>query len=267
MKHRWRQGLAGVLAALLMTTSAGAVGGTIQVDGTTLSSSEAWVEGGTSYITLAAFSRLTGRTLSWDGTSAQVDGAGLSLEAPPGAIYILSNGRGLYVAEGVRVVNGRAVLPLRVLSDASGSRLSWDAGSGTVSLSTQGAVPGQADYDGEEMEWLSRIISAESRGEPLLGQIAVGNVVLNRVESPQFPDTVKEVIFDQQYGFQFQPVRDGSIYQEPVQSAVLAAKISLEGAQVVGESLYFFAPAVSAGSWIAQNRPYYTAIGGHNFYL
>ena len=135
MKHRWRTGAAGVLAALMMTTSAGAVGAAIEIDGTSLDAGEAWIENGTSYVTLAAFSRETGRSLSWDGTSAQVDGGGLDLEATPGAIYVWSNERGLYVAETVRVVNGRAVLPLRVLADASGSSLTWDGSTAALGRS------------------------------------------------------------------------------------------------------------------------------------
>ena len=99
-----------------------------------------------------------------------------------------------------------------------------------------------------------------------MGQIAVGNVGLNRTESDQFPDTVKEVVFDSQYAVQFTPVANGTIYQEPAASSVLAAKLCLEGAEVAGDSLYFFAPAVSAGSWITQNRTYYAAIGSHHFY-
>lgn len=96
------------------------------------------------------------------------------MTAAPGAIYILSNDRGLYVAEVVRVVDGRTVFSLRLLSRVTGGKLSWDAASGTAHLDTRGTVPAQADYDGEDLYWMSRIISAESRGEPLLGQIAVG---------------------------------------------------------------------------------------------
>ena len=126
-----------------------------------------------------------------------------------------------------------------MLADTSGSSLTWDGS--TAALSTWGAVPPQADYDQEDLYWLSRIISAESRGEPLVGQIAVGNVVLNRTESGQFPDTVKEVVFDSQYAVQFTPVANGTIYLEPAASSVLAAKLCLEGAEVAGDSLYFFA--------------------------
>ena len=170
------------------------------------------------------------------------------------------------MGEEVQVVNGRTVLPLRVLAEASGAKLTWDWDTATAALNTRNATPPQANYDSEDLYWLSRIISAESRGEPLLGQIAVGNVVLNRVKSAQFPSTIKDVIFDRQYAVQFTPVANGTIYQEPAASAVLAAKMCLEGASVVGNSLYFYAPAVSASSWIAQNRVYYTAIGNHHFY-
>ena len=195
-----------------------------------------------------------------------VRGGGLDLEAPFQEVYVLSNDRALYTGEPVTVVNGRSALPLRVLAEASGAELTWDWDTATASLNTRGATPPQADYSGEDLYWLSRIISAESKGEPLLGQIAVGNVVLNRVRAAQFPNTVKEVIFDSQYAVQFTPVANGTIYQEPTASAVLAAKMCLEGASVAGDSLYFFAPAVSAGSWITQNRDFYTVIGNHHFY-
>ena len=57
-----------------------------------------------------------------------------------------------------------------------------------------------AYYNSTDLYWLSRIISAEAKGEPLAGQIAVGNVVLNRTRSAAFPNTVKDVIFDKKYG-------------------------------------------------------------------
>ena len=139
MKHRWRTGVAGVLAALVMTTSAGAVGETIEIDGTSLSPSEAWIENGTSYVTLAAFCRETGRTLGWNGTAARIDGGGLDLEAPFQEFYVLSNDRALYTGEPVTVVNGRSALPLRVLAEASGAELTWDWDTATASLNTRGA--------------------------------------------------------------------------------------------------------------------------------
>ena len=268
MNRRWKRAAAALLTALALTTPALSVH--IVADGTTLAASQAWVEDGTSYMTLRSFAALTGRQLSWDWKKGQavLTGRGLELTAQPGALYLTANGRALFVPEGVRVVDGQTVLPLWVLAEAAGGELSWDAAAGAAVLDTRGAVPPKADYDEDAVYWLSRIISAESRGEPLAGQVAVGNVVLNRTEHPDFPDTIYGVIFDRQYGvYQFQPVADGTIYAQPADSAVLAAKLVLEGARTAGESLYFFAPALSAGEWIVNSRTYYTTIGGHQFYL
>ena len=77
------------------------------------------------------------------------------------------------------------------------------------------------------------------------GKIAVGNVVLNRVKSSSFPNSVKEVVFDDRYAIQFEPVANGTVYDRPTESALLAAKLCLEGAGAAGDSLYFFAPALS----------------------
>ena len=125
---------------------------------------------------------------------------------------------------------------------------------------------GDTFYDSDIVYWLSRIISAESRGEPFRGQIAVGNVVMNRTEDGSFPDTVYGVIFDRKYGTQFSPVATGSIYNDPTDSSVRAAKVVLEGVEVVDNALYFCADRVNKGSWMAKNREYIETIGNHVFY-
>ena len=109
-------------------------------------------------------------------------------------------------------------------------------------------------------------ISAESRGEALLGQIAVGNVVLNRAASADFPNTIYSVIFDSRWGGQFEPVRNGTIYDAPAPSSIVAAKLCLEGANAVGDSLYFLAPALTSNHWAMNQRTYVTTIGCHWFY-
>src|SRR5690554_927926 len=71
----------------------------------------------------------------------------------------------------------------------------------------------QVEYSEEDLEWLSKIIHSEARGESLDGQIAVAAVILNRVNSNLFPNSVKEVIFEQNNGrYQFTPAGSGSIY-------------------------------------------------------
>jgi N-acetylmuramoyl-L-alanine amidase len=265
MDRRWKGAVAALMGALALTIPVW--GAEVTVNGQTLPADQAWVADGTSYITLRAYAALTQGQLSWDGRSAQLEGNGLSLTATPGQLYVTANERPLFVRDGVMVVDGKLVLPLRVMAQATGAQLRWDSAAATASLTTAGAQPATASYQEEDLYWLSRVISAESGGEPLLGQIAVGNVVLNRVKSSQFPNTVRGVVFDTQDGVQFEPVSNGTIYNTPTESAVLAAKLCLEGAEVVGDSLYFYAPALSAGAWIVRNCTYYTTIGCHRFYL
>ena len=99
-----------------------------------------------------------------------------------------------------------------------------------------------------------------------LGQIAVGSVVMNRVKSSLYPNTIWGVIFDRKYGVQFSPIIDGAIYQTPTASAVAAAKICLEGFDVNSSALFFLYPRHSTSSWIPNNRTYIFSIGKHDFY-
>ena len=77
---------------------------------------------------------------------------------------------------------------------------------------------------------------------------------------------IRDVIFDRKDAVQFEPVANGTIYSEPTAQSVLAARLALNGTSVVGNSLYFFNPSYSSGSWVRQNRPYHGTIGCHVFY-
>lgn len=119
----------------------------------------------------------------------------------------------------------------------------------------------------EDLYWLSRIIEAEATGESYLGKVAVGNVVMNRKASSNFPNTIKGVVFDSYKGIaQFSPVADGRIYNTPSQDSVRAAQEALAGGRPVGSATYFFNPAKSAAIWIVNNKIYVTRIGNHVFY-
>ena len=115
--------------------------------------------------------------------------------------------------------------------------------------------------------WLSRIIEAEAGSESYKGKVAVGNVILNRVNSKEFPNTIYNVIFEY-YGNipQFSPVQDGTIYNTPSQESVNAAKDALNGVKPVGNATYFFNPNKAKGSWIVKSKSHVTTIGGHAFY-
>ncbi|MBO5756412.1 MAG: cell wall hydrolase [Clostridia bacterium] len=127
-------------------------------------------------------------------------------------------------------------------------------------------VRANSAYDYEDLYWLSRIISAEAKGESFTGQIGVGTVVLNRVRSKEFPSTVKGVVFDQKYGTQFTPVANGTIYQTPTDSAVVAAKMCLDGYTLSDSVLYFLNPRIATSSWIQNHRKYAFRVGNHDFY-
>ena len=115
--------------------------------------------------------------------------------------------------------------------------------------------------------WLSRIIQAEAEAEPYAGKVAVGNVIINRVNSGTFANTIKGVIFEYSQGLpQFSPVADGTIYNTPSSTSIQAAKDALAGQRPVGAAQFFFNPDKSSGSWIVNNKTYVTRIGDHVFY-
>ncbi|MBR4056570.1 MAG: cell wall hydrolase [Oscillospiraceae bacterium] len=134
--------------------------------------------------------------------------------------------------------------------------------------SAEACVPVSAEsvYNAEDLHWLTQIIHAESGNQPIEGMIGVGNVVLNRVADPTCPDTVYDVIFDCRYGVQFSPTETGSIYDEPNEMSIVAAKLCLEGYNTVGNSLFFVNPMIGISDWFSQTRTYITTIGEHAFF-
>jgi N-acetylmuramoyl-L-alanine amidase len=134
-------------------------------------------------------------------------------------------------------------------------------------LSSQTVSRGSYTTGAADLYWLSRIVEAEAGAEPYQGKIAVANVILNRVNSSAFPDTIKGVIFEYYQGIpQFSPVADGTIYNTPSEDSIQAAKDALAGGSPVGTATYFFNPDKASGSWIVNNKTYVTRIGDHVFY-
>jgi N-acetylmuramoyl-L-alanine amidase len=160
-------------------------------------------------------------------------------------------------------------VPIRMLAKVLSLDVKWSDRTRSVTLSGK-PVPleaGATYYSAEDLYWLSRIISAEARGEPFIGQVAVGNVVLNRKAHKSYPSTVKAVIFDKQGGVtQFSPVIDGSIWHTPHAVSTTAAKVCLEGYTVSEKILFFYAPSMVSSTWIERNRPYAFTIAGHRFF-
>ena len=120
--------------------------------------------------------------------------------------------------------------------------------------STSSAQQGSVDL-------LARVISAEARGEPYSGQVAVGAVILNRVEHPSFPNTIAGVVY--QPGA-FTCMVDGQFNEPVAESAVRAAQEALNGADPSGGAIYYFNPNTATSAWI-WSRPLIKVIGNHRF--
>ena len=192
----------------------------------------------------------------------------LTLTCKDGASYIVANGRYLYTESPIYMKNGTMYAPVILLAKAFGAKISWsDSIRGfNVTRGSGGILSGDKFYREDEVYWLSKIIYAESGAEPMLGKIAVGNVILNRVRSSAYPNTIYGVIFDKKYGVQFSPVANGTIYNTPNADSIIAAKICLEGYSLSDKIIYFVNPALAPNSWVANNRPYYGTIGNHYFF-
>lgn len=116
----------------------------------------------------------------------------------------------------------------------------------------------------EEFELLARVIHGEARGEPFIGQVAVGAVVINRVLDPYFPNNIREVIYQKN---QFSCVNDGQINLKPNSSAYKAAREALNGTDPTMGSLYFYNPRTAKFQWWFETRRKTVTIGNHVFTL
>ena len=129
-----------------------------------------------------------------------------------------------------------------------------------IGVSLTGAISA-ALYQESELSLLARLVNGEARGEPYIGQVAVAAVVLNRVRSDAFPDTISGVIF--QPGA-FDAVWDGQFDLTPTASCIRAARDAINGWDPTGGCLYYYNPVTSTNSWI-WTRQIQLSIGKHNF--
>ena len=190
----------------------------------------------------------------------------LTLTAEVGQLYVEANGRYLYVSETVQLTPaGQVIVPLRVAAKAFDAAVGYDVATGVTTVTSgSGALQsGDSFYNPDDLFWLSRVIHKESGNQPMEGKMAVGNVVLNRVADPVFPDTVEGVLAQKN---QFSTYKSGVLAAtEPSQSSTIAAKLVMDGG-VVEETkgaLYFDS---GSNSWAARNKDLIATIGGHKFY-
>ena len=284
-RHTSRRWLCALIAALMLVSmmTVGAFAASpahpkesvetdVYLDGIEILDGDCVIWRDTTFVPLRKFCNLfDGCSFSWDSktnTATVKTASGMTLIIQSGALYIWANGHYFYTVEAVQNWGGSLYVPIRPLARAFNATLVWNNSLRAVELQSSAGKPmvAWASYNEDDLYWLARIISAESKGEPLKGQIAVGNVVLNRVRHKSYPNTIYGVIFDRKHGTQFSPVSFGTIYNKPTESAIIAAKICLEGYSISNTALFFMNPRIATTNWISQNRPYAFTIGNHDFY-
>ncbi len=157
------------------------------------------------------------------------------------------------------IYGSRTTAAVKKFQQAQG--LTADGICGAKTLAALGLGVQTASADSNSRALLARLISAEARGEPYVGQVAVGAVVLNRVQHPSFPNSISGVIY--QSGA-FSCLMDGQFYQPVAESAYRAADDALNGWDPTGGAIYYFNPATATSKWI-WSRPLILTIGKHRF--
>ncbi len=237
-------------------------------------SDEIYIKDGYTMVPIRKLSRILGsHDIKWnnDTKTATINFGNDILSVQTGSQTAYLNGIKEVMPVRAEVRNDKTYLPARFLCDSMGAEIMWNEKTHTVAIKKDGISINPDDvnklYTKNDFEWLAKIVHAEAQGEGHSGKVAVANVVLNRRESKEFPDTVYDVVFDRKYGVQFTPIMNGAIHNNPSKDSYKAAKQALFGNNVAGNSLYFLNPKKATSLWIVNNRTFYQSIGNHDFYL
>lgn len=203
----------------------------------------------------------------WDGSAAKIASTAARFEVEAGSTRLFSGGTFTEMPGAAELRDGRICIPVRALAQALGAEVAWNAASSHITLTTvAGSDTAFNTYSADELDVMSRIISAESCDEPYAGKLMVGNVIMNRVRSAEFPSTVREVVYDRRNGIQFTPVANGTINNTPCDECIQAAKAVLSGRARTLSALYFVNTDAAPNSWAERNRPFLAKIGSHSFF-
>lgn len=177
------------------------------------------------------------------------------------------NGEIEYAAIAPVISNSRAMVPLRFIAEKLECNVDWDKSTYTVDIKKDDLEVDVANtvdigYSKEDVFLLSKIVTVEGRNLSLEGKIAIANVVINRKKSSSFPNTIRNVIYDNNYCVQFPPAHKSSFASlVPTEQSLLAAKLALNGYNNISTCLFF------------NNRPFnskandlYKKIEGEYFY-
>lgn len=222
------------------------------------------------YIPLRAFSDAICGEITWDETqmAATLTKDGHSFVFYSDMDFCTIDGE----AKPYGSVNYKDLLfvPVRAISEVLGYKVEWDDLYLIVKVTASDvAVPETAidkTYTYDDITYLGKITHIESGYQDFRVRLGVAATVMNRVKSNEFPNTIKDVIFDTKYSVQFPPAHTEKFDKLPSKETVIAAKCVLNGVNIVGNSLYFVDSAYKKDSWVHNNRPHYATIVDMDFY-
>ena len=180
-------------------------------------------------------------------------------------IQTLLKNQGFYSYTVDGIYGSRTVTAVKKYQRTYGLTADGIVGSKTASYMgiSLGSSSSGSSYSSSDLYLLAKVVYAEARGEPYAGKVAVAAVVLNRVRSSSFPNTISGVVYQP---YAFTAVDDGQINLTPDASAKSAAQDAINGWDPTGGCIYYYNPKTATSKWI-RSRPIVTTIGRHTFCL
>ena len=186
--------------------------------------------------------------------------------ARAGDEWIEVNDACIYVPGGVLENRDGVLVPLETVCRLFGAGMRFESPQHAVLLPGESIPTWQTSYSSDDLYWLTRIVYAEAGAESFACQLAVAEVVLNRVASDMFPDDVHSVIFDSANGVQFTPTENGSIKNDGSRESEAAAKAALSGSTYLPDNVLFFVSSQIGPNWVSMERTFVLQIGVTDFY-
>ena len=231
------------------------------------------ISDGRLFLPVAPLASLFGATVAWDG-----DNEAATLHTPIGDTIQMRNGVPVVTHNDRRYVmdtapflaNGRTYLPFRVVAELMSATVQWDEAERRATLTSGEPAEARAasllqeakPYTEEELQLLVKLVQVEAGYESYEGQLAIANIILNRVKDDRFPDTVRDVIYS---GRQFPPAHNGLLDKsEPNASALRAARDALDGRNNIEDAVYFYNPDVTGGAFW-DRLEVVAVIGNHTY--
>lgn len=217
---------------------------------------------------IAELNRLPSPDVVWAGTYLAIPNIArydIYTVQPGDTLYLIAKAYGLPAAtlQKANALRGDLIVPeQRLIIPLGESPAPAKKGPSTGGSTAPTASPVSFSVSDDELRLLAQMIEAEASGEPYVGKVAVGAVILNRVKSPLFPDTIEGVIFEP---YQFEPILNGWFWREPSAESWQAARDALNGWDPTGGALYFWNPSKSGYQPFLESRPSAGWIGSHRF--